>query len=158
MSSYQKVVYEGRLSNYQRYGKTVSKKQIEYERDPFNPYQNFLYKRALFGLSVYGEEELSKMHWDKKKRIQKVHTRAQDLLNTWKQELLNDWTSTLLSKIFWHSTLVKDYKEKFVGNTDPGYISPVEFKDLGITKTHIIDKLIKEKILPSNFYQLKEAV
>ena len=157
MSSYQKVVYEGRLGNYQRYGKTVSKKQIEYEKDPFNAYQNFLYKRALFGLSVYGEEELNKMHWDKKNRIQKVHKRAQDVLNSWKQELVNDWTSTILSKIFWHSKLVKDYKEKFASNTDPSYISTVEFKELGVTKTQIIDKLIKEKILPSNFYQLKEA-
>jgi hypothetical protein len=157
MSSYQKVVYEGKLSSYQKYGTSLNKKQVHFEKDPFNSYQNFLYKRALFGLSVYGEEELGKMHWDKKKRIQKVHKRAQELLNTWKQELVNDWTSTLLSKLFWHSKLVKDYQEKFAGNTDPSYISTVEFKDLGVTKTQIVDKLIKEKILPSNFYQLKEA-
>ena len=52
-------------------------KKIQFEKDPFNSYQNFLYKRALFGLSVYQKDELEKMHWDKKRRIEKVHQRAQ---------------------------------------------------------------------------------
>ena len=158
MSSYQKVTYEGKLSSYQRYGKQFQKSKVQFEKDPFTPYQNFLYKRALFGLSVYGEEELSKMHWDKKKRIEKVHNRAQQVLNLWKQELTNNWASDLLSKLFWHSALAKDYKEKFACDIDPTYISTVEFKDLGISKLQIVNKLIEEKILPSNFYKLKEAV
>lgn len=158
MSSYQKVVYEGRLSHYQQYGKSFNQSKVQFEKDPFTPYQNFLYKRALFGLSVYGEEELSKMHWDKKKRIEKVHTRAQKVLNFWKQELANDWAGEFLSKLFWNSSFVKEYKEKFVRDIDPSYISTVEFKNLGVSKTQIVNKLIEEKILPSNFYELKEAV
>ncbi len=112
----------------------------------------------MFGLSVYGEEELSKMHWDKKKRIQKVHTRCQEMLNVWKQELANNRVNKMLSSLFWHSSLVKDMLDKFALDTDPNYISNLEFKDLGISKQEIVAKLIQEKILPYNFYQLNQAV
>lgn len=155
MSNYQKINYTGKLHKYQLYGSNYQK--IEYERDPFNAYQNFLYKRALFGLSVYTDDELCKMHWDKKKRIDKVHKRAQDILNLWKQELANQWCCQLLSKFFWHSTLVKDYSEKFVSETDTDYISTLEFKDLGVSKKQIVDRLISTKVLPINFYELEKA-
>ena len=155
MSNYQKINYTGKLNKYQLYGSNYQK--IEYERDPFNAYQNFLYKRALFGLSVYNPDELSKMHWDKKKRIDKVHKRAQEILNLWKQELVNTWCSRFLSEIFWHSALVKDYSEKFVSQTDCDYISTLEFKDLGVSKKDIVDKLISVKVLPFNFYDLTKA-
>jgi len=158
MSSYQKVVYEGRLGTYQKYGNTYRKTNIAYERDKFNGYQNFLYKRALFGLAVYTQEELEKMHTDKKKRIQKVHSRAQHILNLWKQELANQWVTALLSKLFWHSKFIQETEEKFGNEIDPNYISKLDFKSLGVTKEHIVNKLIQEKILPNNFYQLtKEA-
>lgn len=156
MPSYQKIVYTGRLPEYQKYGNNYQKKRyVEYEQDEFNQYQNFLYKRAIFGLSVYSPEELEKMHWDKKKRIQKVHARAQNVLNIWKQQLTNAWAMEVLSKMFHHSQLVKDLVESFGNQVDPNYISPLEFKSLGVSKKNIVEKLIAEKILPTNFYELK---
>lgn len=152
MSKYQKVVYDGRMSAYQKYG--TSFKKVQFEKDPFNSYQNFLYKRALFGLAVYQQEELEKMHWDKKRRIEKVHERAQKVLNLWKQEISNQWIGTILSAVFHHSSLVKELNEKFGHELDEQYISKVDFKSLGVSKQQVVDKLIKEKILPSNFYQL----
>lgn len=158
MSTYQKVNYDGKLGSYQRYGNKLQRQPLQYEKDPFNSYQNFLYKRALFGLSVYTQEELEKMHSDKKKRVEKVHSRAQSVLNLWKQELAGQWTIKLLSSIFWHSELVKEFGEKFGNETDPGYISKMDFKSLGVSKVDIINKLIQEKILPNNFYQLTENI
>jgi hypothetical protein len=152
MTKYQKVVYEGRLSSYQKYGTSFNK--VQFERDPFNSYQNFLYKRALFGLSVYQKEELEKMHWDKKRRIEKVHERAQKVLNLWKQEMTNQWLGTILSTVFHHSSFVKELNEKFGSETDEQYISKVDFKSLGVSKQQVVEKLIQEKILPANFYQL----
>ena len=152
MIKYQKVVYEGRLSSYQKYGTSFNK--VQFEKDPFNSYQNFLYKRALFGLSVYQKEELDKMHWDKKRRIEKVHERAQKVLNLWKQEMTNQWLGTILSTVFHHSSFVKELNEKFGSETDEQYISKVDFKSLGISKQQVVEKLIQEKILPANFYQL----
>jgi hypothetical protein len=154
MSIYQKVNYDGKLGSYQRYGNKLQRQPLQYEKDPFNSYQNFLYKRALFGLAVYTQEELVKMHSDKKKRIEKVHTRAQEILNLWKQELAGQWTVKLLNTLFWHSDLVKEFTEKFGEDTDPQYISKVDFKSLGVSKVDVINKLISEKILPNNFYQL----
>jgi hypothetical protein len=156
MPTYQKIVYNGRLAEYQRFGNQFKKSNVEYEKDKYNSYQNFLYKRALFGLSVYSEEEKAVMHTDKKKRIAKVHERAQQILNVWKQELTHEYTASLLGSMFYHSSFVKDYCEKFAGVTDPEYISPMEFKDLGITKDKIVQKLIEERILPFNFYQLSK--
>jgi len=63
-SRVQPADYSGKLSEYQLYG-NPNQRFVEYERDEFNTYQNFLYKRALFGLSVYSADELSIMHWDK---------------------------------------------------------------------------------------------
>jgi hypothetical protein len=156
MSSYQKVNYDGKLASYQRYGNKLYKQPVQYEKDPFNSYQNFLYKRALFGLAVYTQEELVKMHTDKKKRIEKVHIRAQSILNVWKQELCNQWSVKLLEKLFWHSKLIKEINEKFGDELDPSYISKVDFKSLGVQKLDIVNKLIQEKILPNDFYKLTE--
>lgn len=152
MSKYQKVVYDGRMSSYQKYG--ASFKKVQFEKDPFNSYQNFLYKRALFGLAVYQQDELEKMHWDKKRRIEKVHERAQKVLNLWKQEMSNQWLGAILSTVFHHSSLVKELNEKFGCETDDQYISKVDFKSLGVSKQQVVEKLIQEKILPANFYQL----
>jgi hypothetical protein len=151
----QKVVYKGKMQSYQLYGNPGHKQKMVYEKDEFNAQQNFLYKRVLFGLSVYSPEELAKMHWDKKKRIQKVHERAQNVLNIWKHQLTNQWTADLLGNLFWNSSFVKEYSEKFVNDIDPTYISNLEFKSLGVSKKEVINKLIEEKVLPYNFYQLK---
>ena len=151
----QKVVYKGKMQSYQLYGNPGRKQQMVYEKDEFNAQQNFLYKRVLFGLGVYSPEELAKMHWDKKKRIQKVHSRAQNVLNIWKHQLTNQWTADLLGHLFWNSSFVKEYSEKFVNDIDPTYISNLEFKSLGVSKKEVINKLIDEKVLPYNFYQLK---
>jgi len=153
ISRVQPTEYSGKLSEYQLYG-NPSQRFVEYERDEFNAYQNFLYKRALFGLSVYSAEELSIMHWDKKKRIQKVHLRTQNVLNLWKQEIINSTVNKIFSTLFFHSSFAKDMVEKFGNDTDPNYISKVNFKELGIDKRQIVTKLIQEKILPVNFYEL----
>ena len=153
-SRVQSTHYAGRLSEYQLYG-NPDRRFAEYERDEFNAYQNFLYKRALFGLTIYSADELSIMHWDKKKRIVKVHTRTQNVLNLWKQEIINSSVNKVLSSLFYHSRFVKEMVEKFGSDTDPNYISKVSFKDLGITKKDIVTKLMEEKILPVNFYELE---
>lgn len=150
-SRYQKIEYSGKLTNYQLYGNT----EYQYERDEFNPYQNFLYKRALFGLSVYSEKELSIMHWDKKSRIQKVHGRTQNVLNLWKQELSSKFINDLFSKLFWNSKFVRTMVDIYPKDQDPFFKCNLDFKTLGVNKKQVVNKLIEEKILPHNFYQLQ---
>jgi hypothetical protein len=154
-SRYQSIVYNGQLKEYQLYGN--NRGYVEYERDEFNAYQNFLYKRALFGLTVYSSEELNAMHWDKKKRILKVHTRTQKVLNLWKQELSSKFVNTLFQQIFWKSQFVKDMVDTYGEDVDPEITCKMEFKEMGIQKKQIVEKLIQEKILPINFYELTEV-
>ncbi len=150
-TSVQKVHYSGNLRDYQLYGKNNYQ---QFEKDEFTFYQNFLYKRALFGLKVYSPEDLVTMHWDKKKRIERVHSRAQNVLNLWKQDIVNHMVNDIFISMFTHSKLAKDLVEKYGDIKDPKYVSQLNFKDLGVTKKHIVDKLVGEKILPVNFYEL----
>lgn len=128
-----------------------------YERDAFNTYQNFLYKRAMFGLSVYSKEELLTMNADKKKRIQKVHARCQSVLNLWKQQLCNEFTNKLLEDLFPKRELAQLFFVKHKTVTDPGFMNTLNFKDMGISKKQIVDRLILEGVLPKDFYSLKHA-
>lgn len=130
----------------------MMKRKMSYEFDEFNERQNFLYRRALFGLGVYTQEEQNRMHWDKKKRIVKVHERTQIILNLWKQEIANKKVCLFFANVFGKSKFIEPLLDNY---TDPGFKNTLDFKDLGVKKKHIVQKLIIEGILPKGFYQLK---
>lgn len=127
-----------------------------YEQDPYNSRQNFLYKRAIFGLAAYSDQEVSEMSKVKVKRINKINRKTQVVLNLWKQELLNSWTNKFFSIIFPTSPLAKEFTTYTA--VDKNFICTLSFKDLNISKSDIINKLIVEKILPKEFHQLKSDV
>lgn len=148
-------IYQGKYSDQQVYGSNFKGKRYGKNiADSFNDYQNFLYNRALFGLAVYSPEEVKEMHWDKRKRIIKVHKRAQTVLNLWKQsivvELSNIFFQTLFPRMEITQQLVDDKAP-----TDPEFINKMSFKSLRITRTQVISKLIQEGVLPINFNELK---
>ena len=111
----------------------------------------------MFGLSVYSKEELLTMNADKKKRIQKVHIRCQSVLNIWKQQICNEFTNKLLMRLFPKTALAQLFFVTHKDVIDPGFMNTLNFKDLGISKTQIVDKLIVEGVLPKDFYSLKNA-
>ncbi len=98
-SDVNKSQYSGKLDNYQL-GVTKKKRYMHYERDPYNEYQNFLYKRALYGMTVYTEEDQKAMHWEKKRRIQAVHEKTQSILNLWKQQIVDKLSSHIFRIFF----------------------------------------------------------
>jgi len=124
-----------------------------YEQDPYNTSQNFLYKRAMFGLSVYTPEELSKMAEPKKRRIKKVHRKCQLVLNLWKQEISIGWTNEMFRHYFGEHPALKIFFDNT--ETDPKFVNKLNFKDLNITKDMIVEKLYKAGILPPNFYSIQ---
>ena len=89
------------------------------------------------------------------KRILKVHRRAQSTLNIWKQQVTNVLSSNIFSTLFPKSSLAKAFVET-TEDVDPEYINKMTFKELGISKKNVIDKLITDGVLPINFYQLKQ--
>lgn len=152
-----KFEYKGKLEEFQQRGtESQGKRYMNYEVDPFNQYQNFLYKRAMFGLKVYTPEELAVMKKEKRARINKVHRKTQRILNIYKQEIVNKLTNNIFLRYFPNSPITK----ALIGEqhfTDSEYVNTLDLKTLGITKEHIVNVLIREKILPKNFYDLKSV-
>ena len=144
--------YNGDMSKYQQRGKK------QYQNLNLNQYQSLLYKRALYGISVYEEKEVKKMHWEKKRRITKLNRKAQSSLNIFKQEVVNGLCIKLLSNTFYKSNLVKNLFSLENSVTDPKFMNTLDLRDLGITKHHIIHRFVNEGILPKDFYKLKELL
>lgn len=143
----ERYAYLGILSEYQlNIGKKLQYKSL-------NPYQHFLFKRVLHGYKLYTKEELSQLHWDKKRRIKKVWSRGQKVLNHWKQTIcnqaVNNWMKT---------TFGNDAKGMWSIPADeiiPNYNNILTLKDLGITYEDVILKFISEGLLPKNFLSLQ---
>jgi hypothetical protein len=91
-----------------KFQKLDQKTVMSYETDGFSSYQNYLYKRALFGLKGLPEAELATICSAKKARINKVYKRGQRLINLYKQKLTIEFTNKLFSTLFPKSSLVKE--------------------------------------------------
>lgn len=140
------------LKNYQL---ITSKTYMQYESDGYSQYQNYLYKRALYGLNALTQDELESMCSKKKQRILNVYKRAQRVLNVFKQQVTNKYSNYIFQTLFpkspWTESMVA-YSE-----TDEKFINTLNFKDLNIDKQQIIGIFISEGILPKNFLSLTEA-
>jgi len=152
------LLYKGKLNNYQLEGNKFNDKKVsKIEQGPYNEYQNLLYNRVLYGLSVFSKEELQVMHWEKKKRITKVNLRTKAILNIWKQEITNKLFDKFFKPKFINSKseFGKEFINLYSNETDSEIEIKIPFKTLGIFKKDIITKLIVESLLPKNFYELK---
>lgn len=147
--------YTGKFNDFQTFGSSFKGKRYStaYEQDPYSEYQNFLYKRALFGLKMFKQDEIKAMHPDKRKRIKKVHKHAQQVLNVLKQERLIEITNKFFG-VFKQTSLAGEIIDMY-SEPDPKFVSKSSFKELGLDKEMVVDTLLKEKVLPSNFKTLK---
>jgi hypothetical protein len=138
------------VKNYQLYaGKTY----IQYEQDRYSSYQNYLYKRALYGLDALTKQELATICSKKKQRIINVYKRAQVILNKFKQQVTIQYTNFIFKTLFPKSP-VTDF---LLADTeiDEKFKNTLTFKELGISKDQIITIFITEGILPKNFLSLE---
>ena len=125
-----------------------------FEKDPYNAYQNFLYNRTINGLSIYSNDELSKMSNEKKKKIFKQHKKAQETINLLKQEVTNKLANDFFVQIFPDTEFTKSLINFYGIQGDVTYTNHLPFKLLKINKKMIIARLIETKLLPKNFNQL----
>jgi hypothetical protein len=140
------------LQNYQL---NVGKTYMQYEQDKYNSYQNYLYKRALYGLSSISEQELALMCNKKKQRIINVYKRAQTVLNVVKQKATIHYTNFLFKTLFPKSAITDALLS--LTETDEKFKNTLTFKDLNISKDDVISIFISEGVLPKNFHSLTEA-
>ena len=139
-------------SHYSLQGTTQQRYSLGDNTPRYSPYQNFLYQRALYGLQVYSKEELRMMNKEKRKRIERVHKRTQTTLNLWKQSKLIAFGRSIFG-IFHRSTLAHDIIAMY-NEPDPDFTCSISFKELGIGKEDVINKLLETGLLPKNFYLL----
>ena len=142
----QELMYSGQMENKQ----FPTQSFADYSK--LTETQNLLYSRAIKGLEIYSQEELYAMNSSKKTKIFKKQKEVQTMLNLWKQELTNSITNRLLGEMFPKSAFIAS----LIDNTEvsKNYTNTLSFKDLGINKAKIINKLIEENFLPKNFAAL----
>ena len=133
----------------------AGKTYMQYEQDKYSVYQNYLYKRALYGLDALTQQELATMCGKKKQRIINVFKRSQSVLNTYKQKVTIYYTNNLFKSLFPNSNLTKSFL--MLNETDEKFKNTLTFKDLNISKDQIITIFITEGVLPKNFLSLTEA-
>jgi len=139
--------------NIKEYQLTVGKTHIQYEQDDYNQYQNYLYKRALYGLNSLTEKEITTMCSKKKQRIINVYKRAQIVLNNFKQIATINYTNFLFKTLFPNSPITQFLLSET--ETDEKFKNTLTFKDLNISKEQIISIFMSEGILPKNFLSLE---
>lgn len=129
------------------------KTYMQYETDNYSQYQNYLYKRALYGLDALTEQELATMCSKKKQRVINVYKRAQVTLNKFKQQVTIAQSNFIFKTLFPNSPIT----DFLLANTeiDENFKNTLTFKDLGITKEQIITIFMSEGILPKNFLSLE---
>mgnify|MGYP001158619898 CR=1 FL=1 len=146
----QRYEYLGMLSEYQLYVKN-SKQQLIYSK--LNPKQHFLFKRILHGLKMYKKDEVSEMHWDKKRRITKVWKRGQNTINELKQYVAFQQVKPIF-RIFAKSELGKEiYEMPFEYMSD--YRNKMTLQELGINYEDVILKFMGVGLLPKNYLSVK---
>lgn len=124
-----------------------------YQQDRYNQYQNYLYKRALYGLSALTQDELATMCSKKKQRVINVYKKAQVVINKLKQQATISYTNFIFEALFPKSPITQALLSET--ETDDTLINKLNFKDLGIEKKDIISIFIDEGILPKNFLSLE---
>jgi hypothetical protein len=146
-NSLQELMYSGKLEAKQFANKS---KVVKYEN--LSAVQNELYKRCLMGLDFYTPQELYTMNSAKKSKIFNKHKAVQCLLNLWKQEISIEKTNSWLAVMFPKSTLISDIcNDKTISKK---FTNTLSFKELGLTRDVVIDKLICNNMLPKNFISL----
>lgn len=141
--------YSGSLAEYQLYRDNLYTK---YEQDAYSAYQNHLYKRAIYGLGAFTEDELARMCSKKKQRVNNVFLKAQKVINMHKQRVTVLYTNLIFQKLFPNSPVTQYLLNN--SSLDLEFKNTLTFKDLNISKNDIISIFIQEGVLPKNFLSL----
>jgi fructose-bisphosphate aldolase class 1 len=128
---------------------------MNYETDKYSAYQNYLYKRALYGLDALTQDELAGICSKKKQRIVNVYKKAQLVLNKFKQRLTIVYSNQIFETFFPKSPITQFLLAD--DTIDEKFKNTLTFKDLNLGKDQIISIFIAEGVLPKNFLSLQAS-
>lgn len=117
-----------------------------------SPTQKLIYGCCIKGLKAYSEECVRKMTYSEKTRILNRQNLAWQIINELKQDKLNTLIRITIKKII----------PNICGSAAPILLEPIvdpnfnitAIKELSISTEKIIKELIKNKLVPENFYEL----
>lgn len=130
-------------------------------------YQHKVYRTALLGLKAFTKEELFKMTAEMKEKIMLFYEKAQRVLNRWKQQIMNELFEQLCSvdcPNFAYNPFQKVFDDTVIGvkkfgkAIDDTFECTLTFAQLKITREQVVHKLITEKVLSEDFYQIQKEV
>lgn len=146
------------LLQIQLYGNSYKGRSYQdFEDNRYSFQQNKLYQRCLYGLKVCTAAEIAGMTFKEKAALQFNHKKTQQLINLSKWNATSQKVKTIYKNAF---PRVNGFLDKFLNSTDeilPEDNIDINFgtlKDIG-GKATLIDKLIENGILPTNFFTLK---
>jgi len=117
-----------------------------------NSKQKDLFQKVVYGFSAYSKEEMANMSNAKKFKVKMTYAKAHRILNRWKQEIVNETVDTLFLTLFPKSSITKAMiSEK---GYDDSLDCVISFKELGVSKKSVLNKLIEFGLLPKNFFNL----
>ena len=152
---YQNLEYNGVFADFQTFGNSFKGKRyfnnesetvMSYEKNSYTDRQEFLFNKALKGLNAYDLKEVKKMRPDQVQRIRKVNAKALSEINILKQERLIKITNSIFA-LFHNSPFAKGIVEEF-SEPHNRFRCETSWKELGITKSMVIERLVDKKILP----------
>jgi hypothetical protein len=142
--------YGGKLSSYQQ--EPSNHKGKTYQTIVYTERQNFLYNRLVYGLEYLPADEIKVMAKSKRKRINIFHRKTLALINQMKQERIVALSDHVFNTFFPKSPMAKDLVLNYREDLEEDF-SKIGLETFRITKTDIIDTLIKARLLPDNFYK-----
>jgi hypothetical protein len=120
-----------------------------------NKTQNFYYKRAILGLRIYNQEELSMITHQKKERIKKVYRKSQNVLQVLRYRKLIEQSNAVLSMFFTRGSMFNELMKENSNFITSDMRVTITDKQLGLTKDEIIVALLESGVLGPNFLNLK---
>jgi len=144
-----KYQFVGKLSDFQKL-EANSKSFMKYEQDKYTAYQNYLYKRALYGLKSLSKEEFDKTCKQKRKRISRVYLRGQKVINIFKQQVANVYANKIFS-LFPSCKFIVDIPPSEI---DRKNININTLKELGINYDDLVLLFMQKNLLPKNFFNI----
>lgn len=150
------VKYEDRgLSEMQLYGNKLNGVSFQApNKNAFNPLQQKIYRRLLYGLEAVSATELREMPETEKQELTQMHSRAQQVINLWKNQIMASYIDKLFGEMFWHSDIAKEMVDLSNDQEFMHEENTLSFKELGITKPQVAHKLMEHGLLPVNFFYL----
>jgi len=141
---------------YEEKEKKQETKKINVSNNEFNlnPKQIKMYRVSMYGLEAFQETEIKKMSAIDKINIKYKQQHTQKIINRYKQHVTQVKINNLLCKLFPNSKIILEMSANNDYHCD-SLINYSTFKDLNISHSQIIDIMISNKCLPSDFYTIK---